>query len=1075
MRLRALPLVVVGLTLAFPAALVAADGPALAEWEIHDSLGHQWTAELLHYRLDLRTPVAAGHLLAVTDGDGRAVSAQVLDRTTNAAGQITRVVLALQTDLSPFVQRRFRLHAASPADAPADLVVDKQADRWVLRTSKIGVAIPAGGETFAEGKTFRDVPAPILALRGATADWVGKGWLTGNRKVVAWKSEIRATGPVLAWARVSYDLGGGQTYVVDVRVPAGQPVVLVREERNLPDVTAYETDPAKGDVFHLALAPGLKPTHVYSKRGITSTGSFIEPGPAFKGTYLTPAQMHYVPASCNIVATWKEGGDQAPVVGLFPRFLSHWDRPHHTFVPLAWDADQGLVARFFLKHGNRAWALMAGGKKELLTPRGQGGEHIGGYFGALLLANQWGETPLDKVKDWVLDWGQIRYQPGTKYAYPNRGRGLMPYFAEQFILGGQKWHDTYIHVHQTWTGEGDSWPQFVESLKTTSTEQKLALRAAAAFVEYKQTDPDYWPAGNWIGPANPNMIDAGNSAILKGALALRDHPKAKEWAKIGTEAVRASLYRSSSKDGAWIECPGYEGVGSLMLAAIELHKSGLGDLISDGRLLQVALNHAHLVTPPDPRVNGVRHLPEYGDCFNLQTDKNAERARPTYWKRLVPLLEKTHPREAGQILWALGEKEGPVPVVPFEGKSRQIAGFGAVYRHAFNTPAESYLAVHQDSFGFGHYHFDLGALYLFGKGAPLCVDWPSLYSPQVTEPWMHNCVSIGRQKRYTYRGHVKNAALTPAADYSRARVYYDTAFPPKDDVPDDGAGGDLPPHCWQRQVLWVKGPEPTGTAYAVVRDGVSDTRPTDWNLWTLSNKLRLTKRRAEAMGTYGVNLTVAFFAGPDETPTTELFGFGAAPADVGKPLAAPEPKRSEPAPGVLEVETPRRFLMQQNVVRLAMKEGGQYGAVLYPHRPAEAAPTIAAGREESVTVAAEGHEDAIFLYPAERTVKVGGVTFTGRAAVVGRAGGRVHLQFVEGTRLQSADGPGVRGNGPVSVAEIEKGLAVWTDGAARELEIVLPAGIQGQLAGGEGVTLLKSQAGAVTVRVTAGPRQFQVK
>jgi hypothetical protein len=462
---RILTALIIGLP--FGQATAAEDIALLADWELHDSLGREWVQELLYYDVDLAKPVEPRQEFAMTDGDAKPLPVQILERRTNNAGKVSGVRLALITDLKPFQQRRFRLHAAAPKDPASDSAVIKDGQRWLLTTPKIGVALPSGEGKPEPGMPVSEVPAPILAVRGAAADWVGKGWFTGTRKVVAWKSELLASGPVFAWAQVTYDFGGGHRYAVDVRVPAGQPVVLVREERNLPEVTAYETDPAKGDAFHLALAPGLQPTHVYSKRGLGTSGYFVEPGPGFKGGYLTPAQMHYVPAACNIVGTWRDG-ERTPFIGLFPRFLSHWDRPHHTFVPLAWDKDLGLVARFFLNHGNREWALMAGEKKDMLTPRGQGGELIGGYFDALLLHNKWGETPLDKVKDWVLDWGEVRYQPGRNYAPAVAARGNMPYFAEQFLSGGHKWHDTYIHVHQTWSGDRlhpsglnrGAWPAF---------------------------------------------------------------------------------------------------------------------------------------------------------------------------------------------------------------------------------------------------------------------------------------------------------------------------------------------------------------------------------------------------------------------------------------------------------------------------------------------------------------------------------------------------------------------------------------------------------------------------------------
>ena len=977
----------------------------LAEWKLHDSLGHHWTGELLHYTLDLKPPIEPKQPLAVVDASGTPIAVQVLEKKTNAQGKVIQVRLALITDLKPFEQIRFRLLAAEPPARKTDLEVQETKGRWLLGNSKIGVAIPTAEGGSKEGKPFAEIAAPILAIRQGSTPWVGKGWLSGTAKVYAWKTEILAQGPVLAWARITYDFGKGKTYRVDIRVPAGQPVVLVREERNLPEVTAYETDPAKGDVFHLALASGLKPTHAFSKRGLGSSGYFVEAGPKFQGTYLTPAQMHWIPSCCNIVGAWREENESAPFIGLFPRFLSKWDRPHQTFVPLVWDAQDGLTARFFLNHGSREWGLLAGTKKDMIVPQDQGGELIGGYYGALLLKNQWGETPLDKVKDWVLDWGADRFQTERKYKVTDRGRGSMPYFAEQFLNGGQQWHDTYIHVHQTWTGEGDAWDRYQEMLKTAPADQRLSLRAGAAFVMYKQTDPDYWPEGNWIGPSNPNMIYMGNSAMVLGAVALRDHPAAKAWAARGTKAVQQNLIRSTSADGAWIECPGYDGAGisPILQAALELRRAGLGDLFADGRLLKVAMYHANMVTPPDPRTGDkVRHLPEYGDSWDLRRqdhDGGRNGPRPTFWKKMVPIYKDTHPREVGQILWALGEKTGPVPIVPIEGKSQQVAGFGAIFRHAFNTPNESYLAIHQDSFGFGHYHFDLGALTFFGKGAPLCTDWPSMYTPQINEAWMHNCVSVNRINRFAYRGRPHASLLTPRADYTRSRVYYDNAHPPKGDPKEDDVGA-LPTKCWQRQVVFIKGSNPESTAYLVVRDSVNDDQPTEWNLWTLSDKLRLQKKQAHVRGLYGVDLTIGFFVGPDEVPSTEMFGFGDPPPGTPKGGNA---KWTEPAAGVKEVEVPRQFLYQQNVVRLATPKGGEYGAVIFPLGPKDKEPQIVSGPQGTVTVFSAEGEDTIFVYPTDRSVKVGDIVFEGRAGVVCRRGGKVEFHLLEGKTLRAKE------------------------------------------------------------------------
>lgn len=1037
----------------------SACGAPLVEWEIHDSLGHAWSDELLYFDLKLNSPTTVVQPLAVTNAEGRAWPVQILDRKLNDRGEVVAVRLAMICDLAPFAQRRFQLHAKLPEPANTDLSVTQDGDRWILRTSKLGLAIPAGEGSWAAGEAIANVPPPILALAGADERWVGKGWWTGSRKVFAWKSELLADGPVLAWVRIAYDFGDGRNYTVDIRLPAGQPVALVDEERNLPDTKEYVTDPDQGDAFHLALASGLKPTHAWSKRGLQAAGMHVEPGAEFGGTYLTPAQMHYVPGSCSAVAAWHDAGDNAPVIGLFARFLSHWNRPHDTFVPLVWDAQQGLTARFFLNHGRREWAVMAGTKDGLVVPHGISGEgKLDGYCGAQLLLSKWGQTPLDKVKDWVLDWGDERYAPGRAYVAPDRKRGTMPYFAEQFLLGGQHWFDTAIHVHQTWTGEGDAWAKHRELVAKLPEDKRLASRAAAAFVAYKQTDPDYWPAGNWIGPSNPNMIFMGNAATLMGALTLPDHPKAQAWVDRGLSSVRKNLVNSSSADGAWIECPGYDGAGiePIVRAALDLHRTGLGDLLDDGRLLKIAMYHANLVTPPDPRTGGLRHLPEFGDCFDLAADPSAKRGRPLFWKMLLPIWQETHPREANQIRWSLGDKTAEDPLAPIDGRSRQVAGFGSVFRHAFNTPDESYLAVHQDSFGYGHYHFDLGALYLFAKGAPLCTDWPSMYKPQLKEAWYHNAVSIDRAPRYAYKGRVTASALLPGVDYSRSRVYYDADHPPP---AAEAEPAELPTHCWQRQVLWVKKPGPEATAYVVVRDEVDDTKPTEWNLWTLSDKLKLESRRAEVAGTYGVDMTVQFFVGPDETPTTERLGFG---------------KPSKNAKST-STTVSREYVMQQNVVRMSSQQGGRYGAVLYPYRPNEKRPQISAGEQEDVAVTGTDN-DLVLVYPQERSVTVGDVSFIGQAAIVTRAAGRAELHLAEGRSLNLKQGYGLAGRGPASMTIVDgQPLEIHTAGEERELAILLPPNSVGKLVSTTAAKQLKSEPGRLTVRVGSGIQTFLIE
>jgi hypothetical protein len=301
----------------------------------------------------------------------------------------------------------------------------------------------------------------------------------------------------------------------------------------------------------------------------------------------------------------------------------------------------------------------------------------------------------------------------------------------------------------------------------------------------------------------------------------------------------------------------------------------------------------------------------------------------------------------------------------------------------------------------------------------------------------------------------------------------------QDDAPDDGVPATaLPQLVWQRQVLLMKSADPAGATYLVVRDAVQDTRPTEWNLWTLSSALRLSPRRAEVTGLYGVDLLVQFFAGPDAAPVTEKYGFG--PLDKAEdPDAEPNPDGDKPqtrqvAPGITEVIVPQTYFSQQNVVRMSSPAGGQYGAVLYPKLPGEH-PVIAPGVEETVTVTVGDATDRIFLYPTERTVTVDGITVTGRAAAVTRRGNAIELHLVEGAAISmtlGADTLALAGAGPVSAVYDNGTLTIDTDGPEREITLTLPAGMKGQVTG---TAVIKTEKGRLTLCLPAGARRVTVK
>jgi len=174
--------------------------------------------------------------------------------------------------------------------------------------------------------------------------------------------------------------------------------------------------------------------------------------------------------------------------------------------------------------------------------------------------------------------------------------------------------------------------------------------------------------------------------------------------------------------------------------------------------------------------------------------------------------------------------------------------------------------------------------------------------------------------------------------------------------------------------------------------------------------------------------------------------------------------------GVLEVEVPRKFLMQQNVVRMATAQGGQYGAVLYPRRPNDPIPKIAAGPADTATVSTGDGEQLLFLYPGQRCVTVGDLSFEGRAGICARTGKQIELHLLEGKSLVLAGGLGVRGSGPVSLSTAEEGPAeLWSNGPQREIEVLLPPGRKGPLRGASDTNVVRREEGKLILKVPAGP------
>lgn len=1020
-----------------------AQAKELHRWEVTESLGHHWRNELVFFPVTVPEARRGNEAkFSVTDTTGKALPFQFWHRSVPGGGEIPSVSLLI--DLAPYASRSFVLtDEPKTVQAPQDLRVDSDKAHYILLAGRTGARV-AGRVHLEEDTPFEKLPAPIQGILGVSRVWLGRGSLLGEFPVQQLATEIEARGPLFAQVKVRYQFGPRKFYQVRVRVIAGEDVVLVEEdfalsEQELRDatfVTPPDLAPEIGTpspltdwlvnkgmgwidvVADLGRYPcfrldffkdlGADRARGYALGGQTvfDRKSLADASEDWRlGLVLTPFQARGRRV-CMAGFDAKEGGKD--YLGIFHRYLGRWRYPNENRVPIPWLED-GVAAHFFAFEGHREWGLMvteAGAHNDDVK-----GEHGRSEFAAIRKSQvKHGETPLDKVKDWVLEWDlpadtaypHLYYTPGSvarmkrdfpqlpgeiqtilKSDYPTHalltgdevglkkafeeGHARLRVSVEAFLQGGHNTIDSYTHRFQEIVRHAVPILDIGMAGKSISPKERKRALAVAAFLAYKISDPDYWAyRGYGGGPSNPNMMGIATNALAMCAAMCPGHPKRQEWLKLCERLVCADILMSIGPEGAWLESPGYQGAGNtpVNMTVLILKNAGVVDLtkhpVFGKRLLAVSRYFANLLTPPDPRFENRRMPMALGDnipYFNNMYTYLANRGREAF------------PTEAGNAIWCwqamgrpsksatlmlLNERvmDGTIEPVPISGKSVQFPGFGVMLRHGFGTKHETYMTYRQNDFGYGHYDEDQGSFSLFAKGAPLCLDWMD-YSPG--EAKHHN--------RVDYHPAI-NPWLVPPPDAFVSHAEADYVRSHEAGLPEGAKTRTMPKDSepeWHRQFILVKDTEDPGdVTYLVFRDQVDTDRPSEWNTWVMSKE-----------GTEKIDGDVARFEGQFDVDVTFFFY-----RKPGTPLKTTFLRH--------ETKSYLKKGQEQTRIQAASPSGGDYGVVLYPlRRGADKEPTVTELASGAVEIRwPSGRRHLIFLFPEPRAVKEAGITFNGRAGIV---------------------------------------------------------------------------------------------
>jgi hypothetical protein len=345
----------------------------LARCTLRDVLDHAWRDERVTFPL----PAGAAGPLAIADEQGRRQPCQV----TTVAGE-ARVAFVVD-ELPALGERSYTLVAAPPPRHRSPRV--RRAGRsLVLSNGELSLRLPTG--LAKDGSA----PAPLLGVKRGQGPWLGAGRLalSPHLTVASLTATEEEAGPLWCQWRLTYACTGGQLYHCRVRLYASGGYAEIREESHL----------ARAGHWEFSLRPGLRPDQFWTHRhdlrplgdAVRNLGSIQMP--VYSGIWV-PDDYYYVALS-------NAGDPRRDCVALLGINGGEWDYPHENQIDLERGPGGDTFFRFSLKAGHRAWLLAVADRDAVTTtePRAQG---------PLPLLQKRYETPLDKVKDYVLEWDDV--------------------------------------------------------------------------------------------------------------------------------------------------------------------------------------------------------------------------------------------------------------------------------------------------------------------------------------------------------------------------------------------------------------------------------------------------------------------------------------------------------------------------------------------------------------------------------------------------------------------------------------------------------------------------------------------
>ncbi len=296
------------------------------------------------------------------------------------------------------------------------------------------------------------------------------------------------------------------------------------------------------------------------------------------------------------------------------------------------------------------------------------------------------------------------------------------------------------------------WIDSVLAEPLTTAQDRARVKAAAALFAGVLWDNDFVPLfdahGLNLGQQNMQVQQHGYRAFY--ALLLSQSPDIAGHAASVEQQTLGAFNSLLTAHGESIACPSYTGPGMapLLNNALQLRMTGGVDAFAQvSQLTRFTDFYLGLVTPPECRFGGLRKLISLGDGATQAPDvllgqlatgfRSADPELSAVMMGAWAEAGKPHSSYFGSTLLMMDEE---APRKARALPSANFPGYCSVWRSGWGTPEENALwFVHGDYYS-EHRHLDHGGIVFYALGAPLSLDWGSMYCPHVAGGFMHNLV-----------------------------------------------------------------------------------------------------------------------------------------------------------------------------------------------------------------------------------------------------------------------------------------------------------------------------------------------